>query len=154
MRIQRFEDIDAWKKARLVTNTICQLGRSRLSCDRSLQDQIQRASVSVMANIGEGFDCKTKMQFAQFLVYAIRSASEVQSHLYVALDQGFISEDEFHEVYDDVTNVKNLVGGFIRYLTRSGITNGSTEAPQHCSTAAPQHCSTLKGSIDKFRGIN
>jgi four helix bundle protein len=84
-----------------------------------------------MANISEGFDPQSKSQFAQFLAYAIRSASEVQSHLYVALDQGFINGDEFRELYVDVANTKNLAGGFIRYLMNRPAPNSSTAAQQY-----------------------
>ncbi|MFB6273721.1 MAG: four helix bundle protein [Salinibacter sp.] len=87
MRIDRFEDIQAWRAARELTRAIYDVtSRSPFSRDFGLRDQIQRASVSIMANIAEGFDSASDQGFIQFLGYALRSATEVQSHLYVALD--------------------------------------------------------------------
>ena len=116
MKIEHFEDIRAWQEARILTNKIYQISRSHLRVDYGLKDQIQRASVSVMANISEGFDSQSKAEFVKFLVYAKRSASEVQSHLYVALDQDYLPIDDYKELYQHCVYVKNLIGGFIRYL--------------------------------------
>jgi four helix bundle protein len=69
-----------------------------------------------MANIAEGFDRQSKKEFIKFLYYASGSASEVQSHLYVALDQNYVSEQEFQETYDQARKTKGLVNGFIAYL--------------------------------------
>jgi len=69
-----------------------------------------------MANISEGFDSNSDDEFVRFLRYALRSATEVQSHLYVAVDQGYISKDEFTQLYDQAIEVKSLIAGFIRYL--------------------------------------
>ena len=85
-----------------------------------MRDQIQRAAVSVMANIAEGFDAATDREFIRFLTYARRSASEVQSHIYIALDQKYVSPAKFREIYDTAAEAKRLIGGFIRYLQSSG----------------------------------
>jgi four helix bundle protein len=69
-----------------------------------------------MANIAEGFDGHSDGEFIQFLIYARRSASEVQSHLYVALDRGYVTRQEFDNVYDRAVQAKNLISGFVRYL--------------------------------------
>ena len=117
MKIQNFEDINAWQKARALTNKIYNLTSvGDFSRDFGLRDQIQRSSVSIMANIAEGFDSDSNQSFINFLGYALRSASEVQSHLYVALDQSYISEEDFDNMYDEVKEVKNLISGFRRYL--------------------------------------
>jgi len=71
-----------------------------------------RAAVSIMANISEGFDSNSDDEFVRFLRYALRSATEVQSHLYVAVDQGYISKDEFTQLYDQAIEVKSLIAGF------------------------------------------
>ncbi len=84
--------------------------------DFGLKEQIQRASVSCMANIAEGFDSDTKQQFIQMLSYTKRSSSEVQSELYVALDRRYISEQEFYENYEQSELVRKLANGFIKYL--------------------------------------
>lgn len=69
-----------------------------------------------MANIAEGFDGGTNREFGKFLGYALRSTAEVQSHLYVAVDQRYISQEEFQSLYSPAVRVKNLISGFIRYL--------------------------------------
>ena len=101
MRIERFEDIEAWQVARVLTKEIyCLTQKAPFSKDFGLRDQIQRASVSIMANVAEGFDSGTKKYFANFLSFAFRSASEVQSLLYVALDCGYIVKDDFDRTFE------------------------------------------------------
>lgn len=69
-----------------------------------------------MANIAEGFDGRSTQEFIRFLGYAFRSATEVQSHLYVALDQDYLVKDEFANLYQQAVETKKLINGFIRYL--------------------------------------
>ncbi len=115
--IERFEDIEAWKEARKLTKLTYALTREGpFSKDHRLCHQIQSAATSVMANIAEGFDGGSNREFVKFLGYALRSASEVQSHLYVALDNRYIGQDDFDSLYDLAVKVKNLIKGFIRYL--------------------------------------
>jgi four helix bundle protein len=91
MKIVRFEDLECWKEARVLTKRIHALStREKFSKDFGLRDQIQRASVSIMSSVAEGFDAGTDRGFVNFLNYAYRSASEVQSLLYVASDVGYI----------------------------------------------------------------
>ncbi|MEW6173120.1 MAG: four helix bundle protein [Bacillota bacterium] len=117
MAIERFEDIEAWRIARDLTQTIYQAtGQQRFNRDYGLRDQIQRASVSIMANIAEGFDSKSDKMFLQFLSYALSSTTEVQSHLYVALDQEYITQDLFDELYEKASKTKSVILGFMRYL--------------------------------------
>jgi len=117
MKIDKFEDIKAWKEARLLTRDIYKATkRDGFLKDFSLVDQVRRASVSIMANIAEGFDAGSNAEFCKFLSYSQRSASELQSHLYVALDQNYISSNVFRELYDKCYQVKSLIGGFIKYL--------------------------------------
>ena len=111
--ITRFEDIQAWQKARESVKMVYGLTNSGcFAGDFGLRDQIQRAAVSIMANIAEGFDCDSKVEFARFLGIARRSAVEVQSLLYAALDLDYISENQFASVYDQVQKAKALIGGF------------------------------------------
>ena len=120
MAIERFEDIEAWQAARQLTRAVYSVaGRGRFARDWGLRDQVQRAATSVMANAAEGFDSQTNQAFIQFLGYALRSATELQSHLYVALDQNYISQDEFDELYQQAVKVKSLLHGFIRYLRKA-----------------------------------
>lgn len=115
--ITRFEDIDAWKAARELTSQIYAVTcEGTFAKDYGLKDQIQRAATSIMANVAEGFDGGSDREFIRFLGYARRSATEVQSHLYVALDQHYIDEREFLALYEKTGAVKSLISGFIRYL--------------------------------------
>ncbi len=86
------------------------------SKDYGLRDQIQRAAVSVMTNIAEGFDCNSHAEFARFLGIARRSAVEVQSLLYTALDIGYTTEDDFKAHYAQAEKTKALIGGFMHAL--------------------------------------
>jgi len=117
MAIKRFEDIEAWKAARELTQAIYRLtAQGKFAKDFGLRDQIQRAVVSIMANVSEGFDSNSDDEFVRFLRYALRSGTEVQSHLYVALDQAYINRDAFNSLYNQADKVKSIISGFIRYL--------------------------------------
>jgi four helix bundle protein len=116
-KIERFEDIEAWKAAREIAQQVYNVTRSSSFVkDFGLGDQAQRAAVSIMANIAEGFDSGSSREFVRFLGYALRSATELQSHLYVALDQGYPDRQEFEELFASITKCKSLVSGFARYL--------------------------------------
>ena len=117
MKLERFEEIESWKAARQLASEVYALARdSELGRDFGLRDQIQRAAVSIMANIAEGFDARSSQEFTRFLGYAYRSTSELQSHLYVALDQAYITQDAFDALYRQAAQVHRLLNGFIRYL--------------------------------------
>ncbi len=115
--IKRFEEIEAWKEARKLTREIYRATRQGgFRRDFGLRDQVQRASTSIMANIAEGFDGGSNREFLKFLGYAFRSTSEVQSHLYIALDQEYLDQQTFDAVFNLTVRVKNLIRGFMRYL--------------------------------------
>ena len=119
MKIERFEDVDAWKDARKLVNMNYDISdTSCFSKDFSLKNQIRSASVSIMSNIAEGFDRSSDREFTQFLVIARASASEVKSQLYVALDRGYIESSDFKVIYEQANSVINLINGFIRYLKK------------------------------------
>ena len=108
--IEKFEDIRGWQEARLLTRQIYGLTRTGLlSKNFGLRDQLQRASVSVMANIAEGFDCDSHREFARFLGIARRSAVEVQSLLYICLDVGYITQEQFDTSYQQALKTKRMV---------------------------------------------
>ena len=110
--VQRFEDLIAWQKARKLTLVIYKItGDDKFSRDFGLRDQIRRAAVSVMSNIAEGFERMGKAEFHRFLVMAKASCAEVRSQLYVALDVGYISQDQFNEVHDMADEVARIIGG-------------------------------------------
>jgi four helix bundle protein len=117
MTITRFEDIHAWQAARELCNSVYRFTRNeKFSRDFGLVDQARRAAVSIMANTAEGFDSRSNSEFIQFLYYALRSASELQSHIYIAQDQDYISEPEFAGVYEEAARVKAMIFRFIDYL--------------------------------------
>ena len=114
---KRFEDILAWQKARKVTTAIYKAtSESRFSKDFGLRDQIQRASVSIMANIAEGFGRHSDKEFANFLSMSHASVSEVQSHLYVALDLNYISESSFDGLYNLLDEISRMTLMLARHL--------------------------------------
>lgn len=117
MGVQRFEDLDCWKAARELVKTIYRLAMEPVfSRDFGLRDQVQKASVSVMANIAEGFGAMSNPEFIRFLGIAGRSATEVQSHLYVALDLDYIDQVLFAEGYARAQECLNRCKAFIKYL--------------------------------------
>jgi four helix bundle protein len=112
MPIRRFEDIEGWQAARELTRRVYAAAQSGgFAKDYGLRDQITRAAGSTMHNIAEGFDGGSNAEFIKFLRY-----SEVQSQLYVAQDQGYLSRDEFDAIYAQAELTHAKVGGFIRYL--------------------------------------
>jgi len=112
MPISRFEDLIAWQKARALTKNIYLLtATERFSRDFGLRDQIQRAAVSIMSNIAEGFERASKAEFHQFLVIAKGSCAEVRSQLYVALDTGYITGDQFEKARAQAEEVGRIIGG-------------------------------------------
>jgi four helix bundle protein len=117
MKIDRFEQIEAWQLARELTKRVYRLTyKDKFAGDFGLKRQIQTAAGSSMNNIAEGFDSDTNAEFLRFLRYAKRSCSEIQSELYIALDQKYISESEFKDVYDYAGRTRATIRGFIKYL--------------------------------------
>ena len=117
---QRFEDIEAWQKARELTKAIyALLNDGQFARDFGLRDQIRRASVSIMSNIAEGFGRGGNKEFIQFLSTAKGSASEVQAQLYVALDSGYIDQGQFQKLYSETEATARMIAGLLRYLQNS-----------------------------------
>ena len=117
-RIARFEDVDAWQKARKLAGQIYAASKDgAFSRDFGLRDQIRRAVVSVMANIAEGFERRGGVEFRRFLGMAKGSAGELKSHLYVALDAGYIKQEQFDRCYEDASETGGKIGGLMRYLS-------------------------------------
>ncbi|NLI08151.1 MAG: four helix bundle protein [Thermotogaceae bacterium] len=117
---QRFEDIEAWQKARELTKAIYAMSNDgQFARDFGLRDQIRRASVSIMSNIAEGFGRGGNKEFIQFLSTAKGSASEVQAQLYVALDAGYINQDQFQKLYSETEATARMIAGLLRYLQNS-----------------------------------
>jgi len=111
-RIERFEDLIAWQKARQLTKRIYGISKSgEFLRDFGLRDQIRKSSVSVMSNVAEGFERGGRAEFHQFLVIAKGSCAELRSQLYVALDVEYIDANTFTEVNNLAVEVSRLVGG-------------------------------------------
>ena len=118
--ITKFEDLLAWQESRSLVKSVYRLtSDGALAKDFGMRDQIQRASVSVMTNIAEGFDCESTAEFARFLGIARRSAVEVQSLLYVALDVGYITQEIFRAHYDQAKKCKALIGGLKKGMLKN-----------------------------------
>ncbi|MFN6962895.1 MAG: four helix bundle protein [Pyrinomonadaceae bacterium] len=116
-RFSSFEEIEAWQKARAVTVRIyAATNDGGFVRDFGLRDQIRRASVSIMANIAEGHGRKSNTEFANFLNLARGSAAEVQSHLHLARELGYISESEFTELYGLLTEISRMTLSLAQYL--------------------------------------
>ena len=126
-KIEWFEDLQSWQKARQLTNMVYDLTEHpQFAKDFRLSNQIQGASGSIMHNIAEGFDAGTNAEFIRFLKMSRRSASEVQSELYLALDRKYISQDELNKAYHLATETKKLINGLIAYLRKSNVSKPTT----------------------------
>ena len=110
MKITRFKDLECWQEAGTLTkNTYNYTKRSDFSKDYRLSGQITGAAISIMNNICEGFDAGSNSEFIRFLRYSRRSCSEVQNCLYIALDQNYVSEDEFQDTYYQCAKARKIV---------------------------------------------
>jgi four helix bundle protein len=109
--VTRFEDLVAWQRARDLTKTIYRVSlRGEFSRDFGLARQIQRASVSIMSNVAEGFERGRPREFHQFLSTAKASCAELRSHLYVALDVGYLDPAEFGKLIQNAEEVARILG--------------------------------------------
>jgi four helix bundle protein len=111
-RVERFEDLIAWQKARELARTIYTLTKtSPLAKDFALSSQLQRASVSIMSNVAEGFERGSAADFHRFVTMAKASCAELRSQLYLALDVGYIEESEFTRIMNMADEVAKILGG-------------------------------------------
>jgi four helix bundle protein len=118
-KIERFEDLIAWQKARLLTKRIYEITRRKpFATDFGLTGQIQGAAVSAMSNIAEGFERGSRGEFHQFLTTAKASCAEVRSQLYVALDIGYLDHTTFETVLAQAEEVGRIVGGLRAAVAR------------------------------------
>lgn len=118
MKITRFEELDYWKEAIKLTQMVYNAIKNNNNFQKDLRlcGQIQSAATSSMANIAEGFIRRSNKEFIQFLFIAMSSAAEVQSHFYVALDQSYVDNKNFNEIYDQANKTARLTSGLITYL--------------------------------------
>ena len=121
-KIKKFEDIESWKRARILTKQIYEItSMGKFGRDFGLKDQIRRAAVSVLSNIAEGFERGGDQEFLQFLAVAKGSCGELRAQLYVALDQEYFSLEKFETLSSAATEVGQLLSGFMRYLRESDL---------------------------------
>jgi four helix bundle protein len=119
VRVERFEDLIAWQRARALTGEIYRAThRGALARDRALAQQVERASVSIMANLAEGFERGGRAEFHHFVSTAKASCAEVRSHLYVALDAGYLDEPEFQALRGSAEELARVLGGLRAALQR------------------------------------
>ena len=112
MKVEKFEDLVAWQKARALTKQIYEITKQgSFSKDYGLCDQIRRATVSVMSNLAEGFERGSSSEFHQYIVIAKASCAEVRSQLYVAHDAGYISQPQFDNASNLAEEVSRIIGG-------------------------------------------
>ena len=114
---KRFEDLEVWQKAKGLTNLIYRVSLSgEFSRDFGLRDQMRRASVSIMSNIAEGFESQTQALFIKYPGHAKGSAGELRAQLYIALEQGYMKEDEFNTAFALAEVCSKQLARFIQYL--------------------------------------
>jgi len=117
MKFTRFEDLECWQEARSLVNLAYKVTKGKeFKKDLRLSGQIQAAATSTMANIAEGLIRRSDREFTQFLYISMSSAAEVQSHLYIALDQGYIDQDQFNIIYEQANKTARIISGLIKYL--------------------------------------
>lgn len=115
--IDNFEDLDCWKNARILQQTVYQYSRKPdFAADKALVWQIRSAAISVSSNIAEGFERSSTKEFNHFLSIAKASCGEVRSQLYVALDESYISQSEFDILKQQLRLTSMQIGGLKRYL--------------------------------------
>jgi four helix bundle protein len=121
-KIEKFEDVVAWQKARELTKEI--YGQTKIGAfakDFGLKVQIQRASVSIKSNVAEGFDRGGDKELLQFLSMSKGSCAEVKSHWYAALDQQYLAPTQFTLLYHQAGEVGRVLSGLVGYLRQSGL---------------------------------
>jgi four helix bundle protein len=124
-RVERFEDLICWQKARVLTGEIYRVsGEGKFARDFGLRDQIRRAAVSIMSNIAEGFERMRPKEFHQFLSMAKGSCAELRAQLYVALDVGYLSSEDFGCLLSQSEEVGRIIGGLRGSLERRLSRNG------------------------------
>ena len=114
MKIERFEEIVSWQKARKLTIIVYRIFKDNR--DFGYRDQIQRVSVSVMNNIAEGFERKSNAEFRKFLFIAKGSCGEVRSMIYLAKDLNYISEANFKILLGKAIEISKTISGLIKTL--------------------------------------
>lgn len=120
MKINSFEQIKVWQDARIFVKEIYGLtSRDKIKRDFGLKDQLQRAAVSILNNISEGFERNNNKEFIKFLLYSKGAAGEIRAMLYIAKDINYITIEEFTKYYNSAINIITQIANFISYLRKS-----------------------------------
>lgn len=137
-RIERFEEVDAWKVARELTKSIYQVTSiGDFARDFGLRDQIRRAVVSIISNIAEGFERGGNKEFLQFLSLAKGSCGEVRAQLYVALDQSYLNGEQFQELIEKTARTSRLITGLMKYLNASDLRGSKYRSYKQTTAVEP-----------------
>ena len=117
-KVVKFEDLDVFKCSRQLTNEIFRItDNSREFRSFALRDQVRRASISIMSNIAEGFEKRTRQEFIHFLYIAKGSAGELRAQLMIAHDQKYLEDNKYEELNDQSRKISAMLSNFITYLT-------------------------------------
>jgi len=130
MAVKRFEDLEVWKEARRLTYEIYQLTKRENFCkDFALCGQIQRAAISIMSNIAEGFERGGNQELSQFLYIAKGSCGEVRSQIYVAVDQRYVDQEKAERLTNSFNRLSSMISNLITYLRTSGMKGEKFKKP-------------------------
>lgn len=152
--IKQFEDLIAWQEARQLSRTINVLSKQgTLERDFALRDQMRRAALSVMTNIAEGFDCESRAEFARFLTIARRSAVEVQSLLYSAMDDGHIDKITFDSHHRMAGRTKYIINKLRQSLNTNNRGVGEESVAYTVDTDDPDYISVDSDTNDTSRHL-
>lgn len=159
--IKRFEDIEAWQTAREVTRRIYQISKDgAFSRDFGLRDQMRRASVSIMSNIAEGFESRTRSLFLEFLGRAKASAGELRAQFYVAGDAGYLSRDQFQSLSDQCEKCSSQISRLMAYLKSNAslLKPSNTPSSQRLAAANSKRSTNSSGvqrsNVQTFKRSN
>jgi four helix bundle protein len=120
--VRRFEDLEVWQKARELNKIFYAVsGAGAFARDFKLRDQSRHASLSIMANIAEGFERGGNREFVQFLSIAKGSCGELRSHMYAALDVHYITEQQHEGIGNKAAEVSRMIFGLMSHLGRSSM---------------------------------
>lgn len=120
--VHRFEDLEIWQLARILYNKISKLAEKiRRNHDYRIADQMKGAAGSIMDNIAEGFERNSRLEFLNSLSISKGESGELKSQLYRAIDDSYLDQIEFDELYEDADKVSRKIANFVKYLNSSKI---------------------------------
>jgi four helix bundle protein len=126
------EEIEAWQKARFLVKEIYQISkRNDFLKDIALRYQIRKAAISIMSNIAEGFERNGNKEFFQFLSIAKGSTGETRSQIYIALDQGYVDQNEFNHINASLLEIGRMINGIMQYLDRTHLKGSKYRSGNH-----------------------